>query len=36
VFTAFGMRGKPSQDVVSEVVNFAEDFLTSGAAVDRF
>ena len=36
VFTAFGMRGKPSQEVVSEVVNFAKDFLASGAAVDRF
>jgi len=36
VFTAFGMRGKPSQQVVSEVVNLAKDFLTSGAAVDRF
>jgi RNA 3'-terminal phosphate cyclase (ATP) len=36
VFTAFGMRGKPSQRVVSEVVNLTKDFLTSGAAVDRF
>jgi len=36
VFTAFGMRGKPSQEVVSEVVNPAKDFLASGAAVDRF
>jgi len=36
VFTAFGMRGKPSRDVVSEVVNLAKDFLASGAAVDRF
>jgi len=36
VFTAFGMRGKPSQQVVSEVVNLAENFLTSGAAIDRF
>ncbi|MBA7683556.1 RNA 3'-terminal phosphate cyclase [subsurface metagenome] len=36
VFTAFGMRGKPSQEVVSEVVNLAENFLSSGAAVDRF
>jgi RNA 3'-terminal phosphate cyclase (ATP) len=36
VFTAFGMRGKPSQLVVSEVVNLTKDFLTSGAAVDRF
>ncbi len=36
VFTAFGMRGKPSQEVVSEVVNLAKDFLASGAAVDSF
>jgi len=36
VFTAFGMRGKPSQEVVDEVVSFAEDFLASGAVVDRF
>ena len=36
VFTAFGMRGKPSQDVIGEVVGLAEKFLTSGAAIDRF
>jgi RNA 3'-terminal phosphate cyclase (ATP) len=36
VFTAFGMRGKPSEDVISEVVKLAKDFLASGAAVDRF
>ena len=36
VFTAFGMRGKPSQEVIGEVVKLAEDFLDSGAAVDRF
>jgi len=36
VFTAFGMRGKPSQNVVSEVVNLAKDFLASGAVIDRF
>jgi len=36
VFTAFGMRGKPSEKVISEVVSLAEDFLASGAAVDRF
>ena len=36
VFTAFGMRGKPSQEVVGEVVKLAKDFLASGAAVDRF
>ena len=36
VFTAFGMRGKPSQEVVGEVVKLAKDFLAGGAAVDRF
>jgi len=36
VFTAFGMRGKPSQEVVCEVVKLTEDFLASRAAVDRF
>ncbi|MHC4792316.1 MAG: RNA 3'-terminal phosphate cyclase, partial [Planctomycetota bacterium] len=36
VFTAFGMKGKPSRDVISEVVGLAEDFLASGAAVDHF
>ncbi|UCE99875.1 MAG: RNA 3'-terminal phosphate cyclase [Planctomycetota bacterium] len=36
VFTAFGMRGKPSQEVISEAVNLAEDFMASGAAIDRF
>jgi RNA 3'-terminal phosphate cyclase (ATP) len=36
VFTAFGMRGKPSEKVVSEVVSLAEDFLASGAAIDHF
>ena len=36
VFTAFGMRQKPSQEVVSEVVNLAGDFLVGGAAIDRF
>jgi RNA 3'-terminal phosphate cyclase (ATP) len=36
VFTAFGMKGKPSQQVVSEVANLAKDFLSSGVAVDRF
>ncbi len=36
VFTAFGMRGKPSQKVISEVVSLAKDFLASSAAVDRF
>jgi RNA 3'-terminal phosphate cyclase (ATP) len=36
VFTAYGMKGKPSQQVVSEAVNMAKDFLASGAVVDRF
>jgi RNA 3'-terminal phosphate cyclase (ATP) len=36
VFTAFGMRGKPSEEVISEVVGLAKDFLASEAAVDRF
>ena len=36
VFTAFGMRGKPSEQVISEVVNLAMNFIDSGAAVDHF
>jgi len=36
VFTAFGMRGKPSEQVISEVVNLAKHFIDSGAAVDNF
>jgi RNA 3'-terminal phosphate cyclase (ATP) len=36
VFTAFGQKGKPSEKVVGEVVNLAEDFLPDGAAIDRF
>ena len=36
VFTAFGMRRKPSRDVVNEAVKLADDFLSSGVAVDRF
>ena len=36
VFTAFGMRGKPSEQVISEVVNLAINFIDSGAAVDHF
>lgn len=36
IFTAFGMRGKPSEEVISEVVNLAKRFVDSGAAVDRF
>ena len=36
VFTAFGIRGKPSADVVNEVVTLAKNFLASSAIVDRF
>ena len=36
VFTAFGMRGKPSEQVISEVVDLAKHFIDSGAAVDSF
>jgi RNA 3'-terminal phosphate cyclase (ATP) len=36
VFTAFGERGKPSEQVISEVVGLAQDFLVSEAAIDRF
>ena len=36
VFTAFGMKGKPSEEVVGEVAKLASDFLESGAAIDRF
>jgi len=36
VFTAFGLRGKPSEQVISEVVDLAKHFIESGAAVDYF
>ena len=36
VFTAFGMRRKPSRDVVNEAVKLAGDFLSNGVAVDRY
>ena len=36
LFTAYGMRGKRSQEVVGEVVAQAKDFSASGAAIDRF
>ncbi len=36
VFTAFGMKGRPSAEVISEVVSLAKDFLDSRAGVDRF
>jgi RNA 3'-terminal phosphate cyclase (ATP) len=34
VFTAFGMKGRPSEKVVGEVVDMARAFLTSSAAID--
>jgi RNA 3'-terminal phosphate cyclase (ATP) len=36
VFTSFGMRGKPSEQVVGQVVDLAKGFLASDAAADRF
>lgn len=36
VFTAFGAKGKPSEKVVNEVAGLARDYLSSGAAIDRF
>ena len=36
IFTAFGMRRKPSRDVLNEAVKLAVDFLASGATVDRY
>ena len=36
VFTAFGMKGKPSEEVIGEVIKLATDFFESGAAIDRF
>ena len=36
VFTSFGKRGKPSEEVINEVVGLAEDFLAPNAAIDRF
>ncbi len=36
VFTAFGMRGKPSEKVIGEVIDLAKHFIESGAAIDRF
>ncbi len=36
IFTAFGQRGKPSEEVVGEVAGLAGSFLAGGAAVDRF
>jgi RNA 3'-terminal phosphate cyclase (ATP) len=36
VFASFGMRGRPSERVIAEVVDLANDFLAGNAAVDRF
>ena len=36
VFTAFGMRGKPSENVIGEIVSLTRHFIDSSAAVDRF
>jgi RNA 3'-terminal phosphate cyclase (ATP) len=36
VFTAFGKRGKPSEEVVREIINPADSFLTGSGAVDSF
>lgn len=36
VFTAFGMRGKQSEEVIREVVGLAENFSASSAGIDRF
>ncbi|MDH4238419.1 MAG: RNA 3'-terminal phosphate cyclase [Phycisphaerae bacterium] len=36
VFTAFGKRGKSSEQVISEVTSLAEKILASDTAVDRF
>jgi RNA 3'-terminal phosphate cyclase (ATP) len=36
VFTGFGSRGKPSEKVVSEVVNEAQDFINIGAGINHY
>ncbi|MBA7640605.1 RNA 3'-terminal phosphate cyclase [subsurface metagenome] len=36
VLTAFGMRGKPSEQVISEIVSSVMHFVDSGAAVEHF
>lgn len=36
VLTSFGRKGKPSEEVIAEVVGAARGFLGSGAAVDHF
>jgi len=36
VFTTFGQKGKASGKVVGELLSLANDFLVSGAAIDRF
>lgn len=35
-FTAFGMRGKPSEHVINEVVTQVSDFLKTSASIDHF
>jgi RNA 3'-terminal phosphate cyclase (ATP) len=36
VFTGFGRKGKPSEQVVNEVVTEARDYLSSNAAIDHY
>jgi RNA 3'-terminal phosphate cyclase (ATP) len=36
IFTEFGMRGKPSEEVIDKVVSLVKNFISSGAAVDCF
>jgi RNA 3'-terminal phosphate cyclase (ATP) len=36
IFTSFGQRGKPSEQVIDEVVKPSNDYIESGAIVDRF
>ena len=36
IFTAFGIRGRRSEEVIGEVVNLVNNFVNSGAAVDHF
>jgi RNA 3'-terminal phosphate cyclase (ATP) len=36
IFTAFGMKSKPSEQVVNEVVTETRNFLASGAGIDHF
>ncbi len=36
IFTAFGQKGKPSRKVIAEVAGQTRDYISSGAAIDRF